>query len=95
MGMLMLLINGGKQVTLSSATSDRLAALGVTAVAVLRSEQRSAVLCEGWALQDGSGAELAAALLGKEVDDVEVLTQHMQLSVMGLVGPDALDNQLL
>jgi hypothetical protein len=81
MGMLMLLIDGGDQVTVSSVTSDRLAALGVTNVVVLRSEQRSAVLCEGWALQDGSGAELAAALLGKDADEVEFLTQSIQLSV--------------
>ena len=82
MAMLMLLMDGGKQVTVSSVTSDRLAALGVTNVVVLRNEQRSAVICEGWALQDGSGAELAAALLGKDVNEVEFLGQCIQLSVM-------------
>ena len=69
MAMLMLLIDGGKQVTLSSAT-------------VLRSKQWSAVLCEGWALEDGSGPELATALLGTNLDRVEFLTQHIQLSVV-------------
>jgi hypothetical protein len=81
MSMLMLLIDGGKPVTVSSATSMRLAALGVTSVAVLRSERWSAVICEGWALQDGSGAELAAALLETDVGEVEFLTQQLQLSV--------------
>ncbi len=61
MGIAVLLVPGQDDVPLTAATLDRLGALGVTSVALVRDEQTVGLVLEGWAFDPVRSAPAALA----------------------------------
>ncbi len=68
MGIAVLLVPGQQDVALNAGVLDRLGALGVTSVALLRDEQTVGLVVEGWAFDASRSAEAALAAVAPERD---------------------------
>lgn len=67
---------------IGSAQASRLAALGVTSVAVLRDNESVGVLLDGWSFDPDRSAGAAAAVLDAEPDS-RILFPVLEVGVVG------------
>lgn len=82
MGELLLLLgNGDPGAEIGPGVAQKLAALGVTDVSVLRDERTTAVVLEGWAFDISRSADAAVRLLTAAPATVRVLRPVIESAV--------------
>lgn len=82
MGELLLLLgNDDPGAELGPGVAQKLAALGITEVAVLRDERTTAVVLEGWAFDIGRSADTVVRLLAADPSTVQVLRPVFESAV--------------
>lgn len=83
----LVLRDGGKQVSLGAGSISALAALGVTSVALVGDEETMALVLEGWAFASERAQEAAAALGAGSVATLTTLVQMGVSAADPLAGP--------
>lgn len=86
MGLLVLLLDRGPVPAIDPNVATRLAAIGVTSVALLRDDETTAVVVEGWAFDHRRAAREAAATIAPGRTDVRILPPVLQTSLEGPAG---------
>jgi NAD(P)-dependent dehydrogenase (short-subunit alcohol dehydrogenase family) len=79
--LVVLLQDGGRELSFGSAAARRLAALGVTRVAVLRNGETLGFLLEGWAFNPGRSARQALDALAADTRSATTLHPVMETAL--------------
>jgi hypothetical protein len=79
--LIVLLRDGGRELSLGSEAARQLAALGVTRVAVLRNDATLGFLLEGWAFNPGRSARQALDALAADTRSATTLRPVMETAL--------------
>jgi hypothetical protein len=79
--LIVLLRDGGRELSLGSEAARQLAALGVTRVAVLRNDAMLGFLLEGWAFNPGRSARQALDALAADTRSATTLRPVMETAL--------------
>jgi hypothetical protein len=79
--LLVLLPDGGRELSLGPAAAGRLAALGITRVAVLRDDGTLGFMLEGWAFNPGRSARQALETLAADTRSATTLHLVMETAL--------------
>jgi hypothetical protein len=80
--MLLLLMPQGADVTVGPETAERLAALGVSSVSLVRDDESVGVVLEGWAFDPTTSAADAMSIVGGANATGRTLRPVLHLAVM-------------